>query len=97
MTASEYKKFKGLRKESLRDNMTDLEVALTDLGELATRELVKEYKPYGMDANKKIANIGGSIADNTRKDLENKLGKSIVSENNSLNYQYKEDNLIESK
>ena len=97
MTASEYKKFKGLRKESLRDNMTDLEVALTDLGELATRELAKEYKPYGMDANKKIANIGGSIADNTRKDLENKLGKSIVSENNSLNYQYKEDNLIESK
>ena len=97
MTASEYKKFKGLRKESLRDNMTDLEVALTDLGELATRELAKEYKPYGMDANKKIANIGGSIADNTRKDLENKLGKSIVSENNALNYQYEKDNLIESK
>ena len=44
MTASEYKKFKGIRKESLRDNMTDLEVALTDLGELATRELAKEYK-----------------------------------------------------
>ena len=97
MTAREYKDFKGLRKESLRDNMTDLEVALTDLGELATRELVKEYKPYGMDANKKIANIGGSIADNTRKDLENKLGKSIVSGNNSLNYQYEKDNLIGSK
>ena len=44
MTAREYKDFKGLRKESLRDNMTDLEVALTDLGELATRELAKEYK-----------------------------------------------------
>ena len=72
-------------------------MALTDLGELATRELVKEYKPYGMDANKKIANIGGSIADNTRKDLENKLGKSIVSENNALNYQYEKDNLIGSK
>ena len=97
MTAREYKDFKGLRKESLKDNMTDLEVALTDLGELATRELVKEYKPYGMDANKKIANIGGSIADNTRKDLENKLGKSIVSGNNSLNYQYEKDNLIGSK
>lgn len=97
MTASEYKQFKGIRKESLRDNMTDLEVALTYLGELATRELVKEYKPYGMDANKKIANIGGSIADNTRKDLENKLGKRIVSENNALDYQYEKDNLIESK
>lgn len=87
----------GLRKESLRDNMTDLEVALTDLGELATRELAKEYKPYGMNANKRIANIGGSIADNTRKDLENKLGKRVVSENNALNYQYKENNLIESQ
>ena len=96
MTASEYKKFNGIRKESLRDNMTDLEVALTDLGELATRELVKEYKPYGIDANKKIANIGGSVADNTRKDLERKLGKSIVSENNALNYQYAKKSLIDS-
>ena len=96
MTASEYKKFKGIRKESLRDNMTDLEVARTDLGELATRELVKEYKPYGIDANKKIANIGGSVADNTRKDLERKLGKSIVSENNALNYQYEKKSLIDS-
>ena len=96
MTASEYKKFKGIRKESLRDNMTDLEVALTDLGELATRELVKEYKPYGIDANKKIANIGGSVADNTRKDLERKLGKSIVSVNNALNYQYAKKSLIDS-
>ena len=96
MTASEYKKFKGIRKESLRDNMTDLEVALTDLGELATRELAKEYKPYGIDANKKIANIGGSVADNTRKDLERKLGKSIVSENNVLNYQYEKKSLIDS-
>ena len=96
MTASEYKKFKGIRKESLRDNMTDLEVALTDLGELATRELVKEYKPYGIDANKKIANIGGSVADNTRKDLERKLGKSIVSESNALNYQYAKKSLIDS-
>lgn len=96
MTASEYKKFKGIRKESLRDNMTDLEVALTDLRELATRELVKEYKPYGIDANKKIANIGGSVADNTRKDLERKLGKSIVSENNALNYQYAKKSLIDS-
>ena len=57
MTASEYKKFKGIRKESLRDNMTDLEVALTDLGELATRELAKEYKPYGIDTNKIIHSI----------------------------------------
>ena len=55
MKANEYKKFKGLRKESLRDNMTDIEVALTDLGEIATRELVKEHKPFGLKQNKEIA------------------------------------------
>lgn len=51
MKASEYKAYKGLRKESLRDNMTDIEVALTDLGEIATRELAKEHKPYGLEEN----------------------------------------------
>ena len=62
MTAKDYKGFKGLRKESLRDNMSDIEVALTDLGEIATRELVKEYKPYGLTENKKIAKAGGDVA-----------------------------------
>lgn len=52
MTANEYKAFKSIRKENLRDNMTDIEVALTDLGEIATRELAKEYKPYGLEQNK---------------------------------------------
>lgn len=51
MKASQYKEYKGLRKESLRDNMTDIEVALTDLGEIATRELAKEHKPYGLKEN----------------------------------------------
>ena len=60
MSASEYKAFKGIRKESLRDNMTDIEVALTDLGEIATRELVKEHKPYGLAENKEIARRGGN-------------------------------------
>ena len=52
MKASEYKKFKGIRKESLRDNMTDIEVALTDLGEIVTRELAKEHKPFGLEQNR---------------------------------------------
>ena len=60
MKASEYKKFKGIRKESLRDNMTDIEVALTDLGEIATRELAKKHKPYGLKQNKQIAKRGGN-------------------------------------
>lgn len=59
MKASEYKEFKGIRKESLRDNMTDIEVTLTDLGEIATRELAQEHKPYGLKENIKIAQMGG--------------------------------------
>ena len=92
MKASEYKDFKGIRKESLRDNMTDIEVALTDLGEIATRELVKEHKPYGLEQNKKIAQAGGEVAKTARNDLEQKLGKSVISNQNSLNYQYIDEN-----
>ncbi len=88
MKANEYKSFKGLRKESLRDNMTDVEVLLTDLGETAARELAKEYKPYGLDQNKEIAKRGGRIAKNTRDNLENELRKSVISKQNNLNYQY---------
>jgi len=98
MKASEYKAYKGLRKESLRDNMTDLEIALADLGELATRELAKEYKPYGLEQNKEIAKMGGNTAKVARDDLEKKLGKSVLSNENVLNYQYKnEEKLIENK
>lgn len=84
MTAKEYKKFKGLRKESLRDNMRNLEILLTDIGELTTRELAKKYKPYGLEENKIIAQTGGNVAKNTRKDIENKLGQPIINQNNSL-------------
>lgn len=96
MKASEYKKFKGIRKESLRDNMTDLEILLTDIGEITTRELAKEHKPHGLEENKKIAQIGGNIANNTRKDIEEKLGKAVISPTNSLNYKYidEEKNLL---
>ncbi len=88
MKASEYKAYKGLRKESLRDNMTNIEVALTDLGELATRELAKEYKPFGLKQNKEIAKRGGNIAKITRDNLEKELGKTIISNENKLNYKY---------
>ena len=91
MKASEYKSFKGLRKESLRDNMTDLEVALTDLGEIATRELAKEHKPYGLEQNKKIAQMGGSAAKAARDNIEKSLGKSVISRGNVLNYKYIDD------
>ncbi len=88
MKASEYKVFKGLRKESLRDNMSDIEVLLTDLGETATRELAKKHKPYGLEQNKKIARMGGNTAKVARDDLEKKLGESVITKNNNLNYKY---------
>ena len=88
MTAKEYKLFKGLRKESLRDNMSDVEVALADLGEIATREIAKKKNPQGLEENVDIARRGGKIAGNARKDLESELGESVVTANNALNYVY---------
>ena len=92
MKANEYKAYKGIRKESLRDNMSDIEVALTDLGEIATRELAKEHKPYGLEQNKKIAKMGGHAAKVARDDIEKNLGRSIISNQNALNYQYIDEN-----
>ena len=94
MKESEYKAYKGLRKESLRDNMTDIEVALTDLGEIATRELAKEHKPYGLEENKKIARRGGNIAKITRDNLEKELGRTVISDKNVLNYEYIDEKLV---
>ncbi len=91
MKASEYKAYKGIRKESLRDNMSDIEIALTDLGEIATRELVKKHRPYGLEQNKKIAKMGGNTAKIARKDLESKLGESVITSANTLNYKYIEE------
>ena len=97
MKASEYKDYKNIRKESLRDNMTDVEVALANLGEIATRELAKEHKPYGLKANKEIAKKGGHVAKVAREDMEKELGKSVVSKENALNYQYINDNKLTKK
>ena len=91
MTAQEYKSYKGIRKENLRDNMSDVEVALTNLGEIATRELAKEHKPFGLEQNKKIAKMGGNTAKVAKDDLEKKLGKKVITSNNKLNYKYKDD------
>ena len=97
MKASEYKEYKNIRKESLRDNMTDIEVALTDLGEIATRELAKEHKPYGLKENRKIAKMGGHAAKVARDDIEKNLGKSVISKTNVLDYKYLTSNKMEKK
>ena len=97
ISASEYKDFKNIRKENLRDNMTDLEVLLTDIGETATRELAKTYKPYGLSENKKIAKKGGTIAKITKESLEKELGRSVITEDNTLNYEYIDNKKLDNK
>ena len=97
MKASEYKAFKGIRKESLRDNMTDIEVALTDLGEIATRELAKKHRPYGIEENKKVANMGGHAAKVARDDIEKNLGETVITRKNALNYKYIDSNKLDKK
>ena len=78
--------------------MSDIEIALADIGELTTRELAKKHKPIGLEENRKIAKEGGQVASNTRKDIEARLGESVVIKDNSLNYQYIDDiNQIENK
>ncbi len=98
MKASEYKVFKGIRKESLRDNMSDIEIASTDLGEIATRELASVHKPFGLEENKQIAKMSGHAAKVAREDIEKNLGKSVITSKNTLHYKYiDEEKEIENK
>jgi hypothetical protein len=78
-SVKQYKKHKDLKKENLRDNMTNLELVLTMLAEATTSEISKEKKPKTFEENRIIANQGGHIAGNTRKEIEEKTGKRIVS------------------
>lgn len=95
MTAKEYKQYKGLRKESLRDNMDNIEIILTDLSEETAKRLAEKHKPQGLEPNKKIARIGGHAARVAREDIERNLGESIVTKQNRLNYEYKETKELE--
>ena len=79
LTTRDYKDLKDLKKENLRDNMTNLELVLNMLAETSTTELSKKEKPKNLSENKKVARKGGSVAGKARKDLEKKLGESVVS------------------
>ena len=92
MTAKEYKKYKGLRKESLRDNMDNLETILTDLSEETTKRIASKQKPTGLNSNIEVAKIGGHVAKVARDDIEKNLGESVVTKTNKLNYKYIQDN-----
>ena len=91
MTAKEYKQYKGLRKESLRDNMDNIELILTDLSEEATKRLAAKQRPLGLNENIKVAKMGGHAAKVARDDIEKNLGESVVTKDNRLNYEYIED------
>ncbi|TAH03272.1 MAG: hypothetical protein EAZ15_03460 [Sphingobacteriales bacterium] len=82
-SVKDYKDYKGLKKENLRDNMTNLELVLNMLAEATTTEISKENNPNSFDDNKRIANKGGEIAGETRKKIEEQTGKKIVSSSNA--------------
>lgn len=90
LRTKEYKKLKGLKKESLRDNMTNIELALNILAEASTTELSKQKNPRGFKANQRIAKEGGSVAKAARRQLEDRLGHSVISSAKASDYLLKE-------
>ena len=85
MTTREYKNRKGLKKENLRDNMTDLELVLTMLSEATTTEISKIEQPQGLKANKDVAKRGGTIDGNASKEIEAQTGQSVITKQNRQN------------
>lgn len=85
MTTKEYKNYKGLKKESLRDNMTNIELILNMLAEASTTEISKAENPDGFEESKDIANRGGNIAGNARRELEKSTGRKVITGKNSKN------------
>ena len=85
-TTKEYKRHKGLKKENLRDNMTNVEIALNTLAEASATELSKQQNPKGYKAQTRIAKDGGSVAKAARKQLEGKLGRSVISSEKASDY-----------
>lgn len=86
MTTKQYKGFKGLKKENLRDNMTNMEIALNMLAEASATELSKQRDPKGFNAQKKVARDGGSVARAARNQLESKLGHKVISPAKASDY-----------
>jgi len=86
MTTREYKKYKGLRKESLRDNMTNVELMLNGLAEAAATELSKRENPKGFAENANVAQRGGDVAHVARERLEQELGDTVISDKRALNF-----------
>ena len=84
MTTREYKDFKGLKKENLRDNMSTTELILNMLAETATKDIAEAINPQGLDENKQVAQDGGSIAGDARKSIEDRTGKPVITSKNAI-------------
>lgn len=95
MNARQYKNFKGLKKESLRDNMSTTELTLNQLAETATREISQREQPEGFDQSRSVAQRGGRIAGNARKELEAELGQSIITRKNASQLNHVVTQMIE--
>ena len=95
MTTRQYKNLKGLKKQSLRDNMSTTELTLNQLAEVATRELSQQEHPEGFEANKRVAQAGGSVAGNARRDLEQRLGRPVVTSANAAQLNHVVTQMIE--
>ena len=84
MTTREYKDFKGLKKENLRDNMSTTELILNMLAETATKDIAEAKNPQGLEENKQVAQDGGSIAGDARKSIESRTGKPVITSKNAI-------------
>ena len=94
-TTKQYKNYKDLKRENLRDHMTNLELVLNMLAEATTTEISKEKNPKTFEDSRRIANQGGTIAGNTRKEIEEKTGKKVISRQNAKQIEQKRSNQIE--
>lgn len=97
MTVRQYKDFKNLKKESLRDNMSTLELVLNMLAEATVTELTNTANPKGLEENKKTARRGGSIAGNTRKEIEKETGKPVINSKNAIDFSRLIDGVVKDK
>lgn len=86
MTTRQYKNLKGLKKENLRDNMSTTELILNMLAEAATKDIAESTNPQGLEENKKVANRGGNIAGNARKEIEAETGKPVITSKNAIDF-----------
>lgn len=83
LTTKQYKNLKGLKKDNLRDNMTNLELVLNMLAETATTEISQKRQPKNFPENKKVARVGGTVAGNARKEIESKTGRKVITQKNA--------------